>query len=452
MPTVTAKGKLSGGILERLFHLKESRTDVRTELLAGVTTFVTLAYILFVNPNILKDAGMPPEATFAATCIASAFATLVMGLYANYPIAVAPGMGLNAFFTYAVVIGMKLPWQTALGAVFISGLIFFILTVTRVREWIVDGVPQVLRLAIGVGIGLFIAFIGLRNAGIIVKSDATLLTLGDMKSAGVLVAVGGVIMTSFFVAHRVKGALLIGILSTTILAMVVGVAPAPSGVRSFVAVGNPFEQLKTTAFHLNIGAALKVGLIPILFSFTFVDLFDNIGTLMGVARKARLLNERGQLPRIGKALFADSLGTMFGALMGTSTVTSYIESAAGVSEGGRTGLAAAIVGLLFILAIVFAPMVGLIPAQATAPALIIIGSLMMVDLVHIKFDDFTEALPAFLTIIMMPLTYSIAQGLAFGFVSYTVVKLLAGRHRENNLVTYTLTILFLLHFFVGAKR
>jgi AGZA family xanthine/uracil permease-like MFS transporter len=345
---------------------------------------------------------------------------------------------------------MKLPWQTALGAVFISGLIFFVLTVTRVREWIVDGVPQVLRLAIGVGIGLFIAFIGLRNAGIIVKSDATLLTLGDMKSAGVLVAVGGVIITAFCVAHRIKGALLIGILVTTILAMVVGVAPVPSGPSSFVAVANPFERLKMTAFHLDIAAALKVGLIPILFSFTFVDLFDNIGTLMGVARKAGLLNERGQLPRIGKALFADSLGTMFGALMGTSTVTSYIESAAGVSEGGRTGLTAVVVGILFIVALAFAPLVGLIPAQATAPVLIIVGSFMMVDLVHIQFEDFTDALPAFLTIVMMPLTYSVAQGLAFGFVSYTVIKLIAGRHKENNPVTYTLTVLFVLHFVLGG--
>src|SRR5262252_9550017 len=450
MSTVVVPGKHSGGILERTFRLSESKTNVRTEVLAGITTFVTLAYILFVNPNILKDAGMPPEATFAATCIASAFSTLVMGLYANYPIAVAPGMGLNAFFTYAVVIGMKLSWQTALGAVFISGLIFFILTVTKVREWIVDGVPQVLRLSIGVGIGLFIAFIGLRNAGIIVKSDATLLTLGDMKSAGVLVAVGGVIMTSFCVAHRIKGALLIGILATTILAMIVGVAPVPSGVSSFIAVGNPLERLKMTAFHLDIGAALKVGLIPILFSFTFVDLFDNIGTLMGVARKAGLLNDRGQLPRIGKALFADSLGTMFGALMGTSTVTSYIESAAGVAEGGRTGLTAVVVGLLFIVALAFAPLVGLIPAQATAPVLIIVGSFMMVDLVHIQFDNFTDALPAFLTIVMMPLTYSVAQGLAFGFVSYTVIKLIAGRHKENNPVTYTLTVLFVLHFVLGG--
>jgi adenine/guanine/hypoxanthine permease len=437
-------------MLERLFHLADNQTKVRTEVLAGLTTFVTLAYILFVNPAILKDAGMPAEATFAATCIASAFATLVMAFYANYPIAVAPGMGLNAFFTYTFVIGMKLPWQTALGAVFISGVVFFLLTVTKVREWIVDGVPPVLRLAIGVGIGLFIAFIGLRNAGVIVKNDATLLALGDMRSRGVLVAVGGLILTSFFVARHIKGALLIGILTTTIAAMFAGVSPAPSGIGSFMTLSSPLEKLKLTAFHLDIMAALKVGLIPILFSFTFVDLFDNIGTLVGVARKAGLLNEQGQLPRIGKALFADSLGTMFGALMGTSTVTSYIESAAGVSEGGRTGLAAAVVGLLFIVAIVFAPVVGLIPPQATAPALIIVGCLMMVDLVHIKFDDFTEAFPAFLTIIMMPLTYSIAQGLAFGFMSYTVIKLIAGRHKENNAVTYTLTVLFVLHFVLGG--
>jgi AGZA family xanthine/uracil permease-like MFS transporter len=446
---IAVSSKAPGGIFERTFHLAESLTDVRTEFLAGITTFVTLAYILFVNPSILKDAGMPPEATFAATCIASAFGTLVMGLYANYPIAVAPGMGLNAFFTYAVVIGMKLPWQTALGAVFISGAVFFILTVTKVREWIVEGVPQVLRSAIGVGIGLFIAFIGLRNAGVIIRSDATLLTLGDMKSPGVLVAVAGLIVTSFFIARGVKGALLIGILATTILSMLVGVSPRPTGISSFMAFSNPLDRLKLTAFHLDIMGALSVGLVPILFSFTFVDLFDNIGTLVGVARKAGLLNERGQLPRIGKALFADSLGTMFGALMGTSTVTSYIESAAGVSEGGRTGLTAAVVGLLFIMAIVFAPMVGLIPAQATAPALILVGSFMMVDLLHIKFDDFTEAFPAFLTIIMMPLTYSVAQGLAFGFMSYTVIKLIAGKHKDNNPVTYTLTILFVLHFILG---
>jgi len=289
----------------------------------------------------------------------------------------------------------------------------------------------------------------LRNAGVIVKSDATLLTLGDVKSPGVLVATAGLIVTSFFIARRVQGALLIGILATTVLAMLAGVSPAPAGVGSFLAFGNPVDRLKLTAFHMDVTAALNVGLIPILFSFTFVDLFDNIGTLLGVARKAGLLDERGQLPRIGKALFADSLGTMFGALMGTSTVTSYIESAAGVSEGGRTGLTAVVVGLLFIMAIVFAPMVGLIPPQATAPALILVGSFMMVDLVHIRFEDFTEAFPAFLTIIMMPLTYSVAQGLAFGFMSYTVIKVVSGKYNDNNAVTYTLTALFILHFIFG---
>lgn len=438
------------GALEGYFQLRENRTDIRTECLAGLTTFVTLAYILFVNPSILKDAGMPVEATFAATCVSSAFATLIMGLYANYPIAVAPGMGLNAFFTYAVVIGMNLPWQTALGAVFISGVVFFLLTVTKVREWIVEGVPQVLRLAIGVGIGLFIAFIGLRNAGIIVNSDATLVTLGDVKNPGALVSIAGLIITAFLIARQIKGALLIGILATTFIAMVSRVSAAPTGISSFIALTNPIANLTPTAFHLDIGAALKVGLIPILFSFTFVDLFDNIGTLIGVSRKAGLLNEQGQLPRIGKALFSDSLGTMFGALMGTSTVTSYIESAAGVSEGGRTGLTAVVVGLLFILALVFAPMVGLIPPQATAPVLILVGVLMMSEVVHITFDDFTEAFPAFLTIIMMPLTYSIAQGLAFGFVSYTIIKVVSGRHRDNNAVTYILTILFILHFALGS--
>jgi adenine/guanine/hypoxanthine permease len=438
-------------MLERVFRLEENRTNVRTEVLAGITTFVTLAYILFVNPNILKDAGMPVEATFAATCVASAFATLVMGLYANYPIAVAPGMGLNAFFTYAVVIGMKLPWQTALGAVFISGVVFFLLTVTKVREWIVDGVPPVLRSAIGVGIGLFIAFIGLRNAGIIVKSDATLVTLGSMKDGGVLVSIAGLIAMAFLMARQIKGALLLGIGFTTAVAMGFGVSPAPAGIGSFIAVTNPLAALAPTAFQLDIKGALEVGLIPILFSFTFVDLFDNIGTLIGVSRKAGLLDERGQLPRIGKALFADSLGTMFGALMGTSTVTSYVESAAGVSEGGRTGLTALVVALLFMVALVFAPMVGLIPAQATAPALIIVGVLMMAEIAHIEFGNFTEAFPAFLTILMMPLTYSIAQGLAFGFMSYTIVKFLAGKHHENNLVTYSLTALFILHFVLGTS-
>ena len=310
---------------------------------------------------------------------------------------------------------------------------------------------HVLRSAIGVGIGLFIAFIGLRNAGIIVKSDATLVALGSMKDAGALVSIAGLIATAFLMARQIKGALLLGIGFTTAVAMGFGVSPAPEGIGSFMALTNPLAALRPTAFQLDIKGALEVGLIPILFSFTFVDLFDNIGTLIGVSRKAGLLDERGQLPRIGKALFADSLGTMFGALMGTSTVTSYVESAAGVSEGGRTGLTGAGGGSPVRGRVVFAPLVGLIPAQATAPALIIVGVLMMAEIAHIEFSNFTEAFPAFLTILMMPLTYSIAQGLAFGFMSYTIIKFLAGRHSENNLVTYSLTVLFILHFVLGTS-
>lgn len=439
----------SRGFLDSFFHLSELGTNTRTEVLAGITTFVTMAYILFVNPNILKDAGMPMNATFAATAIAAAVATLIMGVYANYPIAMAPGMGLNAFFTYAVVLGMKLPWQTALGAVFISGLVFFLMTVTKVREWIIEGVPPVLRLSIGVGIGLFIAFIGLKDGGIVIADKATFVALGDMKSAGVLVTVFGLIITGWLMAKRVKGGLLIGILVTTIFSMIMGVSPYPTGISSFISPTNPVSALAPIAFHLDIKGAFDYGLISILFAFTFVDLFDNIGTLLGVSRKAGLLDEKGNLPRAGKALMADSIGTMFGACMGTPTVTSYIESASGVSEGGKSGLTAVTVAVLFAISIIFAPLVGLIPAQATAPVLILVGVLMMSEVTQINFDDFTEAFPAFMTIVMMPLTFSIAQGLAFGFMSYTIIKLVTGRHKENNAVTYTLTVLFILHFIIG---
>jgi AGZA family xanthine/uracil permease-like MFS transporter len=387
-----------------------------------------MAYILFVNPNILKDAGMPVQATFIATAIGAAVATLIMGLFANYPIAMAPGMGLNAFFTYSVVIGMHLPWQTALGAVFISGVVFFILAV---------------------GIGLFIAFIGLQNAGIIVANPDTLVALGNMRSPAVLVVALGLIITGWLMAKKVKGGLLIGMLATTVLSMIVGTSPLPTGLSSIIAFSNPFKAVAPTFMQLNVKAAFDYGLISILFAFTFVDMFDNIGTLMGISRKAGLLDEQGNLPRIGKALMADSIGTMFGAVMGTPTVTSYIESASGVSEGGRTGLTAVTVAILFIIAIVFAPLVGLIPSIATAPVLILVGVLMMGEVVHINFQDITDAIPAFLSIIMMPLTYSIAQGLAFGFMSYCLIKLVTGRWRENNAVIYVLTVLFILHFVIG---
>ncbi|AET67045.1 permease [Desulfosporosinus orientis DSM 765] len=454
MSTVTNKQKPPSdqpeGFLEKYFHLNELGTNVRTEVLAGITTFVTMAYILFVNPNILKDAGMPVSATFAATAIAAAVGTLIMGAYANYPIALAPGMGLNAFFTYAVVLGMGLSWQTALGAVFISGLVFFLMTVTKVREWIIEGVPQVLRLSIGVGIGLFIAFIGLKNGGLIVSNPDTFVALGDMKSPGVLVTIFGLIVTGWMMAKNVKGGLLIGIAVTTIFSMILGVSPLPTGISSFIATSNPLSAIAPVAFQLDIMGAIKYGFISILFAFTFVDLFDNIGTLLGVSRKAGLLDEKGNLPRAGKALMADSIGTMFGATMGTPTVTSYIESASGVAEGGKSGLTAVVVAVLFAISLIFAPLVGLIPGQATAPVLILVGVLMMSEVVQINFEDFTEAFPAFMTIVMMPLTFSIAQGLAFGFMSYTIIKLITGKHKDNNAVTYTLTILFIVHFILGG--
>lgn len=437
------------GLLERIFHLTEMNTNVRTEILAGVTTFVTMAYILFVNPNILKDAGMPINATFAATAIAACVATLIMGLYANYPIALAPGMGLNAFFTYTVVLGMGLSWQTALGAVFISGVVFFLLTVTKVREWIIEGIPEVLRISIGVGIGLFIAFIGLKDGGIVVANPATFVQLGDMKSVTVIVTVFGLIITAWLMAKKIKGGLLIGILGTTAFSMIIGASPLPTGISSFIGFTNPIAAIAPVAFKLDIMGVFSYGFISILFAFTFVDLFDNIGTLLGVSAKAGLLDEKGNLPRAGKALMADSIGTMFGAVVGTPTVTSYIESAAGVAEGGKTGLTAVTAGVLFAVALIFAPLIGLIPGTATAPVLILVGVLMMGEVVKIKFDDFTDALPAFLTIVMMPLTFSIAQGLAFGFMSYTIIKLVTGRYKENNPVLYVLTILFIIHFVIA---
>jgi AGZA family xanthine/uracil permease-like MFS transporter len=449
MSKTTKSGPQDDGILERIFHLKELNTTVSVEILAGVTTFVTMAYILFVNPSILKDAGMPVQATFIATAIGAAVATMIMGLLANYPIAMAPGMGLNAFFTYSVVIGMHLPWQTALGAVFISGVVFFILTVTKVREWIIEGVPQVLRVSIAVGIGLFIAFIGLQNAGIIVANKDTIVALGSMRSLSVLVVALGLLITGWLMAKKVRGGLLIGMLATTVISMIAGTSPLPTGLSSIISFTNPFTAVAPTFMQLNVKAAFDYGLISILFAFTFVDLFDNIGTLMGISRKAGLLDEQGNLPRIGKALLADSIGTMFGAVMGTPTVTSYIESTAGVSEGGRSGLTAVTVAILFVIAIVFAPLVGLIPSIATAPVLILVGVLMMGEVVHINFQDITDAIPAFLSIIMMPLTYSIAQGLAFGFMSYCLIKLVTGRWKENNAVIYILTVLFILHFVIG---
>ncbi|SHG82495.1 putative MFS transporter, AGZA family, xanthine/uracil permease [Thermosyntropha lipolytica DSM 11003] len=430
--------------LDKFFKISERGSSVKTEILAGITTFVTLGYIIFVNPAILADAGIPKEAAIAATIVATVIATLLMAFLANYPIAVAPGMGLNAFFTYTVVLGFGLHWTVALGAVFFSGVLFFILTVTKVRAWIIDAVPPSLRAAIPVGIGLFIAFIGLKSAGIVVSNEATSVGLGDLGSPEALLAIFGIIVSVVLMSLRVKGALIIGILATTVAGMIVGAVPAPKGISDIMSFKLP--SLAPTFGQLDLKGALQFGLFNIIFTFTIVELFDNMGTLMGLLRKAGLMGDEGQPPELGKAFISDSIGTMTSAVVGTCTVTSYIESAAGIAEGGKTGLTAVTVAVLFILALIFAPLVGLVPGFATAPALIIVGALMLSEIVHVNFEDFTDAFPAFLMVIGMPLTYSIATGLGLGFIAYAAVKILTGRYKELHWMMYIIAILFVINF------
>lgn len=430
--------------LDKFFKISERGSSVKTEILAGLTTFVTLGYIIFVNPAILADAGIPKEAAIAATIAATVIATVLMALLANYPIAVAPGMGLNAFFTYTVVLGFGLHWTVALGAVFFSGVLFFILTVTKVRAWIIDAVPPSLRAAIPVGIGLFIAFIGLKSAGIVVSNEATFVGLGNLAAPQTLLAIFGIIVSVVLMALNVKGALIIGILATTVAGMVVGAVPAPKGISDIMSFNLP--SLAPTFGKLDLKGALGFGLFNIIFTFTIVELFDNMGTLMGLLRKAGLMGDEGQPPELGKAFISDSIGTMASAVCGTCTVTSYIESAAGIAEGGKTGLTAITVAVLFVLALIFAPLVGLVPGFATAPALIIVGALMLSEIVHVNFEDFTEAFPVFLTVIGMPLTYSIATGLGLGFIAYTAVKILTGRYKELHWMMYIIALLFVINF------
>lgn len=434
--------------MDSLFKLSERGTSVKTEILAGFTTFITLSYIIFVNPSILADAGIPKEAAIAATILASVFATLLMGFFANYPIVVAPGMGLNAFFTYTVVMGFGLHWTVALGAVFISGILFFLLTVTKIRTYIIDAVPSSLRSAIPVGIGLFIAFIGLQNAGIVQADAATLITLGDLTQPGTLLAIFGLLLAGVLIARSVKGALIISILTTTVAGMVVGAIPMPQGIGSLISFDLP--SIAPTFGKLDLKGAVAFGILNIIFTFTMVELFDNMGTLMGVLRKADLMEDDGHPPELGRAFFADSLGTMASAVLGTSTVTSYVESASGVAEGGKTGLTAITAAVLFLAALIFAPLIGLVPGFATAPALIIVGALMMSEIVRIDFEDFTEAFPAFLTVIGMPLTYSIATGLGLGFIGYTLVKLFTGRWKDIHWMMYIIAFLFVINFGLRA--
>ena len=424
-------------MLERLFQLNAHNTNVRTEILAGVTTFLAMAYILFVNPSILGDTGMDKGAVFVATCLAAAIGSAVMGLIANYPIALAPGMGLNAFFTYTVVLHMGHTWQVALGAVFISAVMFFILSIFKIREWIINSIPLPLRSAIAAGIGLFLALIALKNASIVVADPATFVGLGDLAKPGPILATLGFFLIVALEALRVKGAVLIGILAVTIVSIIFHFSPF-GGVMSMP------PSLAPTFLQLDIKGALDIGLFSVIFSFLFVDLFDNSGTLIGVAKRAGLMGKDGYMPKMGRALIADSTAAMAGSLLGTSTTTSYIESAAGVSAGGRTGLTAVVVGILFLLALFFAPLAGSVPPYATAPALMFVAVLMMSGLAEIEWDDITVAAPVVITALAMPFTFSIANGIALGFISWTAIKLLSGKARELNPALVILSILFVI--------
>lgn len=420
--------------------LKENNTDVRTEVLAGVTTFMTMAYILAVNPLILSDAGMDAGGVFTATALSAAIATLVMALYAKYPFGLAPGMGLNAFFAYTVVLGdMQKPWQFALTAILIEGILFIILSFFNVREGIFDSIPLNLKNAVSVGIGLFIAFLGLDGAGIIQAGEGTLLGLGDLTSGAPLVAIIGILVTGFLFAKNVKGALLIGILVSTLVGIPLGVTELPAGVNNIMSL--PPSVSKVAFKFVGFDEIFSWDMLIVVFTFLFVDIFDTVGTLAGVASKADMLDEDGKLPRVGKALAADSIGTIAGACLGTSTVTTFVESASGVAAGGRTGLTALSTAGMFLLALFFAPLFTLIPAAATAPALVIVGLFMMSPIKQIDFEDYTESIPAFLTIIMMPFSGSIAEGIVFGMISYVVLKAVTGRFKE---VSWTMTIISIL--------
>ena len=430
-------------MLESLFRLSDHGTTVRTELVAGLTTFLTMAYIIFVNPDILAAAGMDKGAVFVATCIAAAIGTLIMGLYANYPIALAPGMGLNAFFAFVVVKGMGVPWPVALGAVFVSGVLFLILSVLPVREWIINSIPRSQKLAIAAGIGLFLGFIGLKSAGIIVASPATFVTAGDLTAWPAVLAALGFAVIVALEYRKVPGAIIIGIIAVTLAGIILGIAEAPTAVIDLP------PSIAPTLFAMDLGGVFTLAMATMLilvFSFLLVDLFDTAGTLIGLAHQAGLLDENGHLPRLGRALIADSTATVAGAALGTSTTTSYIESAAGIKAGGRTGLTAVAVAVLFLLALLFAPVATSIPAFATAPAILYVACIMARSIAEIDWDDITEYVPAVITTLSMPLTFSIATGIGFGFVSYAVIKLLCGRQRDAGPAVLLIAALLLVYF------
>lgn len=432
----------NGGFLENLFKLEENNTDVKTEVIAGITTFMTMAYIIFVNPNILSEAGMPFNGVFIATILGAMVGTLAMAALTNYPFVLASGMGLNAFFTYSVVIGMGVTWQAALGIIFLEGIIFIILSVTPVREMIVNSIPMALKTGISTGIGLFIAFIGLQNAQIVVSDQATLVAMGNVLTGPGLVALFGLLVMGVLHAKGVKGSLLWGILAATAFGWINGVTPAMNGIVAMPQMSDWSQVL----FKLDIGSALSFSMMGVLLSFLFVDMFDTAGTLVGVSQQAGYLDENGDLPKASKALLADAVGTTAGALFGTTTVTTYVESASGVAEGGRTGLTGVVASILFFLALFFKPLISIVPGAATAPALIVVGTMMMTNITKLDWDDFTEILPAFVAMIAMPLTYSISNGIALGFIVYPIVKLFTGKGKEVHWLVYVLSVVFVFYF------
>ncbi len=428
----------SAGLLERLFKLSDNKTNFRTEVLAGVTTFLTMCYIIIVNPLILSETGMDHGAVFVATCLAAAIGCLVMGIVANYPIALAPGMGLNAYFTYSVCLGMGVPWQTALAAVFVSGLVFLAISFFKIREAIVNAIPMSLKFAIGGGIGLFLALIALKNAGIIVDNPATLVGLGDIKQPTVLLALFGFLMIVVLHHFKVRGAIIISILVVTAIATAMG-------LNEFKGVVGQVPSLAPTFMQMDFEGLFTASMVGVIFVFFIVDLFDSTGTLVGVSHRAGLLQD-GKLPRLKKALFADSTAIVAGAALGTSSTTPYIESASGVAAGGRTGLTTVVVAFLFIGCLFLAPLAQSVPGFATAPALLFIGVLMIQGITHIDWDDITEAVPAFLTIVFMPFTYSIADGIAMGFISYALVKLLTGKAKTVPYMVWIIAALWVFKF------
>jgi adenine/guanine/hypoxanthine permease len=431
--------------LERYFEFQALGTDWRTEILAGVTTFVTMAYIIFVNPSILREAGMPFTAVLAATCLSAVIGSILMGVFARYPIALAPGMGLNAYFTYTVVLGSGVPWQVALGAVFLSGIAFVLLTLVGLRQLIISAIPPQLYAAVASGIGLFIALIGFRNAGFIAPDQATIVTLGNLRDPNTILAMFGLLLTASLLAYGARAAILAGVLCTTLVGAAAGLVSWQPGVLSL-------SDISATAMQLDIRGALSLGVLEIIFVFLFVDLFDNVGTLVAVGKKARLFDESGRIPRLNRILFSDAAATVAGSLAGTSTVVSYIESAAGVVAGGRSGVTAVVTGLLFLVALFVAPLAGAIPAAATAPALILVGSMMASHISEIDWSDLVLAIPAFLTIVAIPLTFSIANGIAFGFSMFTLLCIARGEFRRVNWFMYILTALFIVRFaYLGGE-